>query len=397
LKRGQNQSPLNGGADMTVRVNPRLIDELSIYGAQDVVNCYHCGNCSALCPFSKEPHLLPRRSMRYLQMGLEERLRGDVEPWLCYYCGECSDECPRDAQPGETMMSMRRWLTSQYDFTGLAKLFYRSWKAELWAVIIVAILAGVGFTILGLASGDINVYSGPGAFLPASVVHNIDLALWVALASLLFINGLRMWWYTIGKRSIFRVSIFKYLKAIYMLPVHFFTQKRYWECEKKFPWTVHILIMLSWITMEILIVFFLDRFQAGPEIWLPAHIFGYLATFGLIGGALYALIGRMRRKETHYKYSQATDWIFLILIVFVASTGIIQHAVHRTGFEAAANIMYVVHMMGVVPLLIIQIPFGKLAHMIYRPLAMYFAALQKETLLAREKPAFGTIPQAKSA
>jgi heterodisulfide reductase subunit C len=65
---------------MAVRVNPRLIDELERYGAQDVSRCYHCGNCSATCPFSHEPFLFPRRSMRYLQLGLEPRLRGTLEP-----------------------------------------------------------------------------------------------------------------------------------------------------------------------------------------------------------------------------------------------------------------------------------------------------------------------------
>src|SRR5512136_1919097 len=117
---------------MAFRANPRLIEELEHYGAQDVVKCYHCGNCSAVCPFSAGPFLFPRKSMRYLQMGLEERLRGTLEPWLCYYCGECSEQCPREAEPGETMMSLRRWLTAQYDFTGISRLFYRSWKIELF-------------------------------------------------------------------------------------------------------------------------------------------------------------------------------------------------------------------------------------------------------------------------
>ncbi len=106
---------------MAIRANPKLIDELERYGAEDVSNCYHCGNCSAACPFSKEPYTLPRHSMRALQMGLEQKLEGELEPWLCYYCGECSDQCPRDAEPGETMMSLRRWLTSRYDFTGISR------------------------------------------------------------------------------------------------------------------------------------------------------------------------------------------------------------------------------------------------------------------------------------
>ena len=76
---------------MAIRANPRLVEELELYGAEDVSKCYHCGNCSAVCPFSREPFLFPRKSMRYLQMGLEKKLQGTLEPWLCYYCGECSE------------------------------------------------------------------------------------------------------------------------------------------------------------------------------------------------------------------------------------------------------------------------------------------------------------------
>lgn len=366
---------------MAVRVNPGLIDELEPYGAQDVKKCYHCGNCSATCPFSKEPHIIPRKSMRYLQMGLEERLKGTVEPWLCYYCGQCSEQCPREAQPGETMMSMRRWLVGKYDVTGIAKLFYRSWKYEVGAVIFVALLAGIGFLWYGFTHGNIEIYDGPGAFLSHEAVHTFDIALWISLATLLALNALRMWWFILGRNKV-RIPLFAYIRELYLLPLHFFTQKRYSECEKKTPWTIHLAIFLSWITMEILIVLFLDKMQAGPEVVLPAHIFGYLATIGLIGGAAYAFVGRLRAKETHYRNSHVTDWVFLVLILFVATTGIAQHTIHRLGSPVAANIAYVVHMMGVVPLLVVQIPFGKLSHMIYRPLAMYFAALEAAAIKA---------------
>ena len=70
------------------RVNPKLIHELEKYGAQDVQNCYHCGNCSAVCPHADEYFVFPRKSMRMLQMGLEKRIEASLEPWLCYYCGQ---------------------------------------------------------------------------------------------------------------------------------------------------------------------------------------------------------------------------------------------------------------------------------------------------------------------
>ncbi len=40
---------------MAIRVNPTLIGELERFGAEDVVKCYHCGNCSAVCPHTACP------------------------------------------------------------------------------------------------------------------------------------------------------------------------------------------------------------------------------------------------------------------------------------------------------------------------------------------------------
>jgi nitrate reductase gamma subunit len=136
--------------------------------------------------------------------------------------------------------------------------------------------------------------------------------------------------------------------------------------------------MLSYLTMLVLIMFFLGVVQGGPEVDWRVHVFGYLATIGLLGATIYALRGRFKKTETHYKHSHETDWIFLGLLIFVTFTGILQHFLHRGGLDAAANVTYVVHLMGVVPMLGLEVPFSKWSHMAYRPLAMYFAQVRAE-------------------
>ena len=73
------------------------------------------------------------------------------------------------------------------------------------------------------------------------------------------------------------------------------------------------------------------------------------------------------------------------MLLYVAVTGIVQHVLHRTGLDAAANVVYLVHMMGVVPMLVLEVPFSKWAHLAYRPLAMYFSELQAEAITAGER------------
>ena len=68
----------------------------------------------------------------------------------------------------------------------------------------------------------------------------------------------------------------------------------------------------------------------------------------------------------------------------VALTGILQHILHRSGLDAAANVTYVVHLSLVVPMLALEVPFSKWSHLAYRPLAMYLAQV-RATALARSR------------
>jgi hypothetical protein len=370
---------------MSTRVNPELVDELSAYGAEDVQKCYNCGNCTATCSLAEEHENFPRRSMRALQLGREDKLKASLEPWLCYYCGECSTECPRGAAPGETMMSLRRWLTSRYDFTGIARTFYRRPRIEIISVIVVALLTGLGFVLFGVLGGSIANYNGANAFLPASTIHIFDWCLAALLLAFLLPNCVRMWWFTVGRETMgrdrqVRLPAAAYLKAVYLLPLHFITQRRYARCDRKRPWVMHLILMLSYVTMLVLIMFFLRDMWSGPSIDWRVHVFGYLASAGLVGATIWALRGRVKKSEVHHQHSHETDWMFLVLLLVVALTGVLQHILHRSGADAAANVSYVVHLMAVVPMLALEVPFSKWSHMAYRPLAMYFAALRGQTV-----------------
>ena len=97
---------------MSYTINTAFKKELTKYGAGNWNECFHCGNCTAICPLTEDGFLFPRKSIRSIQLGLEEKITANIDPWLCYYCGECSETCPRDANPGELMMTLRRYLTA---------------------------------------------------------------------------------------------------------------------------------------------------------------------------------------------------------------------------------------------------------------------------------------------
>ena len=370
---------------MSIRVDPMFIDVLDRFGAEDVQLCYQCGDCSTVCPHADEVYKFPRKSMRLLQMGLSRKIETTLEPWLCYYCGQCSTQCPREADPGETMMSLRRWLISRYDFTGIASQFFKSRIIEVFAVLAVALLTGIFLVYFGFSGGSIHIYDGDGAFLPSTFIHKFDLTVGALLAVFLVLNAIHMWYLVMIKGSPFSIPWWLYLTELYQLPWHFFTQKRYSECERKqkhpffMPWFIHLGLMLGYVTMLVLVMAFIEQLQSGPEIQWSVHIFGYLATIGLITGTIYFIRNRLKRNYVQYKKSHGTDWVFVILLFIIVLTGIAQHVFHRTGLFELANITYVIHLMCVVPWLL-RMPFSKWAHMIYRPLAMYFAAIRRDAL-----------------
>ena len=128
---------------MSLRVDPGVTAELGRYGGDTAAKCFNCGNCTAACSLTSQDSVFPRRYIRYMQLGLKEKMLGSLDPWLCYYCGDCSETCPREAQPGKLMMASRRWLISMYDWTGLSRLMYRhEWfEAVMLGLVALAVLA----------------------------------------------------------------------------------------------------------------------------------------------------------------------------------------------------------------------------------------------------------------
>jgi hypothetical protein len=253
-----------------------------------------------------------------------------------------------------------------------------------------ALLTGIFLLYYGFSGGNIHTYDGEGAFLPSHFIHKFDLSLGLLVAIFLVVNALHMWYLIMVKGTKFAVPWRLYFMELYQLPWHFFTQKRYSECEKKrkhpffMPWFIHLGLMLGYVTMLVLVMVFVEQLQSGPAIQWSVHIFGYLASIGLITGTIYFIRNRVKKDYVQYKKSHGTDWVFVILLFLIVLTGIAQHVFHRTGLYEWANITYVIHLMCVVPWLL-RMPFSKWAHIIYRPLAMYFAAIRRDALARKEE------------
>lgn len=374
---------------MSYRVDPDLLIELKKYGEEGAVNveaCFNCGTCTATCPLASSEYPFPRHTIRLVQMGLKERLQEGLDPWLCYYCGDCAATCPRGAEPAEAQMALRRWLTAQYDWTGLARRFYTSKVWEIGAVVVVGVLVILAFVLFHgpVVTEQVEL----NRFAPAHIIHLLD---WVMVAGLLFFlgsNALRMYNFVMRKGMAHKVPFSIYLQELWNLPYHFLTQKRWSVCDDEASnrnWISHMLLVSGYVLMLVIVVFFLQWFQTDNiyPIWHPQRWLGYYATVVLLYGSGRAIWGRINKGDQMHRFSHPSDWLFPVLLFVVSLTGIFVHTFRYLGLPLPTYLTYVIHMALLVPMLVLEVPFGKWSHLAYRPLAIYFQQV-KQVAIARE-------------
>ncbi len=355
-----------------------LYGEIERLGARDMETCMQCGNCASACPLSTGENTFPRKIYRYLQLGLKDKVLESPEPWLCYYCGDCNTDCPRGAEPAETMMATRRWLMTQYDWTGLARLFYTSPK---WQVAAFSFIALFVISLFLLLHGPvITDYVALNTFAPAHYVHIGDEIMILIVLGLLGSNAVNMY-FKIMQGT--RVPLRLYLTQAPVFIINYFTQKKWRKCGTgpTSAWARHFFLFSGWVAMEILVMIFLETFQTDivHPFWHPTRIVGYYATIALMVGSASMLYGRWFKKDENlHRYSDFTDMFFLILIFAIAVTGIFVHFARLGGLPLTTYTIYVVHVGICVGMLMIMLPFGKLSHLMYRPLAIFLTTIKEK-------------------
>jgi len=74
----------------------RLAQEIKVRCGVDLAKCYQCGECTAGCPITPEMDAGPTKTLRLIQLGMEEELFKLNTPWLCASCETCTSRCPND-------------------------------------------------------------------------------------------------------------------------------------------------------------------------------------------------------------------------------------------------------------------------------------------------------------
>ena len=387
-------------APLPTAVDLGLYPDIQRYGARDVSACFSCGTCTASCPLSQTDATFPRRIIRYAQLGMKDALLSSKELWACYQCGQCAETCPTQADPSEFMAATRRYAIAGYDRTRIARTMYtRPIVATVMAVLIAAFFALFMYSAHGPQSGEsLAIFE----FIPAELIHNtgIVVMLLVVVAGL---SGIASMARRIGRREGVgwrdvlggRVALARSGRALWHAigresigPVQFRE-----ECDTgdaAVPWfrrrgLVHAVTV--WGFLGLLAATGLDYGLAllgiketgtPVPIWYPVRLLGTGAGLLLVYGSTVLIIDRYRAANRSVKKSTTADWLLLGLLWVTGVTGFaLELALYLPSAPAWGYWMFLVHV-AVAMELVLLAPFMKLAHAVYRPVALFYVALAKE-------------------
>ncbi len=375
---------------LPVQSDPTLLADIRRYGKFDPTGCYQCGSCTISCDLVSDFASFPRESIRYSLLGLRAPLLASLGPWICHDCGDCSTICPRQAEPRISMHTLRRFLSAQYEWTGMAGKLIRSRAWHLGslafaAALVVALIVAYHLWYVGLPLTGLATPLGLEHMFPIMTYFTLTVMLFPLL--LLLTRVLRVWRLTMGGEEQPSIPFSAYVGEAWSYVYQSVTHSLMKKCPEKGRWLGHWLLAMGTVMMLTIKVFALRWFQTDNvyPLYHPQRWLGYLAAGFIFYGIGEILVRRVQANKEIYKETRLEDLIFPILLLLTAVSGLAANILRCSGLALACHFMYALHVIIATPMLVVEMPFGNWAHMIYRPLALYFEAVKERA--AQRAPA----------
>jgi quinone-modifying oxidoreductase subunit QmoC len=360
-----------------------FVKEIIGLGGDTLKKCYQCATCSVACAISPETKPFPRKEMIAASWGLKDRLVSNPDIWLCHYCGDCTSKCPRGAKPGEVLGAVRSYAIAEY---ATPKALGKAVNDPKMLPLLMGIPV-VLFLVVGLITGLLD-FAPP--LSEKGISHSnffstwlvdiffIPLAGWVvavfALGLKRFINDIHDNAVLEGKTDKKELDYVGLAKALVPVIPTILKQDKFSECtEHKDRDVAHWMVFLSFIGLFIVTnVFFVALYvlqihgpysQLNPVKWL-ANISGV----ALIIGSILLIKNRLAKTDQTSVYK---DWYLLGLVLGLGVTGMLTEMTRLAGMAGVTYFMYFVHLVFVFNLFAF-LPFSKLAHLVYRTVAMAY-------------------------
>jgi heterodisulfide reductase subunit C len=85
-----------------------FLKEVNKQSGEDVQLCFQCFKCSLGCPVSFAMDYLPHEIMRFVQMGLKEKVLNSSTIWVCTACETCTTRCPNKIDIAKIIDTLRQ-------------------------------------------------------------------------------------------------------------------------------------------------------------------------------------------------------------------------------------------------------------------------------------------------
>ena len=366
--------------------DPSLTSRIRRYGVFNANGCFNCGGCTISCELTDGNASFPRQVMQAGLLGLNDSVRQSFGPWICHDCGDCSDVCPREAKPRESLATLRRYLVAEYDWTGLAGRICasRAWEMAALSIASGLVLALIILYHLYVGKVDSTTLRTTAMGMEHMFPRITYFTVAVFLLPLFFLvtNAIRMFVFTMRRGPNREIGLKFYLAQAKTLLVEAITQKEFLKCPAKLEkrkWIIHWFLAFGFTLLFVIKLFFLRWFQTDKiyAFYHPQRWLGYLGFACLVAAASEFLFERYRNRPPFRQQSVFGDWMVPAMLILTAVSGLGVHLLRYAGFGLSAHYCYAAHLMVAVPLLAVELPFGKSSHMLYRPLALYFDAVRK--------------------
>ena len=330
---------------------------------------------------------------RYAQLGLREKLLSSPELWSCYGCSECTDSCPTKADPASFMAAARRYAVASYDRTHLAYMLATSRVfAGVFVIALVGLLAAFMYSVHKPVDGSTLAFFD---FVPSDVVHNMGIAAMAVMGVAALVGVIEMVRRVLRgpKAVVTKTTLGKVAgAAVYAVGTESLAQTRFREdCDDAVEtrpwysqrWFIHFATM--WGFLGLLGATMLDyglellglKATGAPvPIWYPVRLLGTLAGAALIYGTTVMIVRRLRKSDRSSLHSTTSDWTFLSMLWIAGVTGFsLELGLYLPSAPSWGYPMFLVHV-GVAMALVLLVPFGKFAHVLYRPVALFAIRLR---------------------
>jgi quinone-modifying oxidoreductase subunit QmoC len=367
-----------------VEPDVQFVKQLKTMGGETLKKCYQCATCSVVCPISPEEKPFPRKEMIAAQWGLKDRLVGNMDVWLCHHCNDCSTYCPRGARPGDVLNAVRAYSIQKYawpEFLGRIVPDPKFW----WLLLAIPVV--IFLFVLGL-TGHLHIPEGEiefAHFFPTLLVDIVFVPLATFWVPLVFgigiyrlITDLRKNAVAEGKAKRTDMNVPDFLKSILCVLPTILRHSKFSECtSNKDRYVSHLLVFFSFLGLFVVTnIFFVALYilqVPGPySMANPVKILANVSGIALIVGAIMMINNRMKDKGENIGKGSYYDWSLLILVLALGVTGMLSQFTRLAHWPMIAYPMYFTHLVFVF-CLFAYLPYSKLAHLVYRTLAMAYS------------------------